>query len=666
MLLRALIFTLLTVAPALLQGCMTWETTRTSAVEEVVIGAPTNALGIASATRKGEALDLVLQRVATGRMREITHNVDETDFSIESTVTGRLAREENEFLFVILCFPSLAMDGISFLLTAPWVFPAGAIQGIDPDDEVRELPYRKPSAVPPGTEIVLASVTPGVAVTLTAVHGEQVLFPIAEIAIPALRSGIGAVELEVYEKARPALREKVGLKPETQLDALDAWFTSAGPPEQRLEAWREVLALVPATATALRDPVYRRVQRVAEEVRVLAAQRDAQRKAEAEQARLAAERSLQEEQKRLALARREEQEARRREEEAKRARLAAEEAARAEEERRRIARDEAEIQKIMEADRRAEAVERLRLARLTAEERRREQEAPRSGAASAPARTSGAVSVDTSAPAATPQGEGRTFVLAIGINAYTDGSIPALRFAENDAKDIFRFYATEKRSPAEPDRVYRLVGAEATRAGILRAIREKLARNAVNANDTAILFFAGHGFADAHTTYIAPVDTERASLPETAISASQLAEAWGGVRAGRKVMLVDACRSGGLDGDGMRGIGGVSQAPELAVASERVAGAGGRAVMIAAAGESELSTENADLEHGCFTLGLLNGLRGDADRDGDGRVTDQELGSFLTAEVPALAARVGGKQTPDVKIVGSSGAAVLSRAPKQR
>jgi len=663
MLLRALIFTLLTVAPALLQGCMTWETTRTSAVEEVVIGAPTNALGIGSATRKGEALELVLQRVATGRMREITHNVDETEFSIESTVTGRLAREENEFLFVILCFPSLAMDGISFLLTAPWVFPAGAIQGIDPDDEVRELPYRKPSAVPPGTEIVLASVTPGVAVTLTAVHGEQVLFPITEIAIPALRSGIGAVELEVYEKARPDLREKVGLKPETQLDALDAWFTSAGPPEQRLEAWREAYALVPATATALRDSVYRRVQLAAEEVRILVAQRDAKRKAYEEQARLAAERSLQEEQKRLALARKEEQEARRQEEESKRARLAAEETARVEEERRRIAREEAEIQKIMEADRRAEVVERLRLSRLSAEERRREQEATRSGAASAPSRTSGALSVDTPAPAATPQGEGRTFVLAIGINKYADASITPLRFAENDAKEIYKFYATADWSTTDPDRVTKLVGADATREGILRAIREKLEQRAVNANDTAILFFAGHGYATAHATYIAPVDTKYGLIAETAISSSQLQEAWGRVRAGRKVMLVDACRSGGLEGQ--RGIGGVTQAPELAKGQAQVAFAGGRSVLIAAAGESELSTENADLEQGCFTMGLLNGLRGAADRDGDGRVTDQELGKFLTAEVPALAARVGGKQTPEVTSAGNVGVAILSRAPKR-
>jgi len=278
----------------------------------------------------------------------------------------------------------------------------------------------------------------------------------------------------------------------------------------------------------------------------------------------------------------------------------------------------------------------------------------RSACAAVALSLAGALAAPTPARAA----EGATYVLVVGVNAYEDARIPALRFAEADAREVYKFYATEKRSPSSRDRVTLLLGADATRKGILKAIRERLAQFAIGPADTAILYFAGHGFADQRMTYLAPQDTELAALAETAISATQLSDAWGAVVAGRKVLIMDACHSGGIQG--VRGIGGVVQAP-LANAAASAA----RSVVISSTGPSELSTEDGDLGQGCFTLALVKGLRGEADLDEDGFVTDAELARFLALEVPKLAAEAGGKQTPQVQRGegGATDAIVLARAP---
>lgn len=245
-------------------------------------------------------------------------------------------------------------------------------------------------------------------------------------------------------------------------------------------------------------------------------------------------------------------------------------------------------------------------------------------------------------PAPPAAREGRAFVLVVAIDAYDDAKIPRLRFAEADGREVYSFFATDRKSPTDADRVKLVAGKSATRRGVLEAIRDQLARKAIEPDDAAILYFAGHGFADADDTYLACSDTALDSLPETAISTTALNEAWGKIRCGRKVLLCDACRSGGAGR--VRGIGGVALAPAAATTS----------LTIAATGPNELSTEDEQLGHGVYTTALLKGLRGEADQDGDGRVTGAELARYLRSEVPRLAALVGGKQSPTV--AGDGGA----------
>lgn len=234
---------------------------------------------------------------------------------------------------------------------------------------------------------------------------------------------------------------------------------------------------------------------------------------------------------------------------------------------------------------------------------------------------------------------GATYVLVVGIDRYDDAKLAKLDCAESDARAVTAFFAKDPKSPTRGACVVALYGAAATRANVLAKLQKHLSMNAVEPEDTAILYFAGHGLADARNDfYLACRDTALDNLFGTGLAERDLAAAWSRIRAGRKLLLVDACHSGALRN--VRGIGGVIAAPSAASGS----------VTIAATDQGQLSVEDPKAGHGVFTIALLRGLGGEAARDGV--VTPDSLGAYLSRTVPSLAARNGGAQSPSVNGAG--------------
>jgi hypothetical protein len=272
-------------------------------------------------------------------------------------------------------------------------------------------------------------------------------------------------------------------------------------------------------------------------------------------------------------------------------------------------------------------------------------------------RTSSPAAVATREPkpsAAAPSPTGRTFVLIVGVNTYEDKTIQTLRFAENDARSLYGFYASHGLSPTDADRVKILLGKEATRRNVLTAVRKHLEQKATGPNDTAVFYFAGHGFADAQSTYLACHDSELEALPETAIAMNDLQSRWSKIKAGTRLFVADACHSGGLAN--LRGLSVKTRFKETKRAKRDVG-----TIFIAAASQSQLSVENPKLGQGVFTNALVNGLKGDADLDGDRRVTVSELSDYLKRKVPEQATRVGGEQTPVLRFGKGASTVTLTR-----
>lgn len=91
-----------------------------------------------------------------------------------------------------------------------------------------------------------------------------------------------------------------------------------------------------------------------------------------------------------------------------------------------------------------------------------------------------------------------------------------------------------------------------------------------------------------------------------------------------RIAIVDACASGALT----RAKGGVRRAPFLLDESNAVAGS----AILTSASADEAAQESDRIRGSFFTHALLSGLRGAADRSGDGRVTLTEAYQFAYAE----------------------------------
>ncbi|MBL4846459.1 MAG: hypothetical protein JKY65_13100 [Planctomycetes bacterium] len=251
------------------------------------------------------------------------------------------------------------------------------------------------------------------------------------------------------------------------------------------------------------------------------------------------------------------------------------------------------------------------------------------------ASSSGVATAQGSRP--TKAAKGRTVVVIVGVADYQDAGIQDLRLAEKDATSIHGFFAKDKRSRTTAERVHVLIGKQATRAAVLKTIRERLAGDALGPRDTAILFFAGRGISTPMGRYLAVFDTKPTDLRGSAIAWAELKSLWGEIKAGRRVFFADTHGSGPKDAT--PGIG-----PELAGKLEV-----GSAVEVIASGRMQADERN---KHGVFTASLLAALEGWADQDQSGVVTLGEVISYMEAHAPLRAEKAGAAQALTVRVAG--------------
>ena len=218
---------------------------------------------------------------------------------------------------------------------------------------------------------------------------------------------------------------------------------------------------------------------------------------------------------------------------------------------------------------------------------------------------------------------GERWAVVIGISEYQDRSVPALRYADDDAR-AFRDFLL---SPAagmggfKPENVRYLENEEATYREIRLAFRDFL--KAATDEDVVFIFFAGHGAPDPERPedlYLLAHDTEAASIAGTGFPMEEVSEAIRRTYARTIISFIDACHSGGVSGDvGLRAIDN----PINRAFHDRVAQSLGVQVSFTASQVNQYSQEGTQWGggHGVFTYFLMRGLQGEADEDGDGIVT---------------------------------------------
>jgi response regulator of citrate/malate metabolism len=225
----------------------------------------------------------------------------------------------------------------------------------------------------------------------------------------------------------------------------------------------------------------------------------------------------------------------------------------------------------------------------------------------------------------------RGYFLSIGIAKYS--AIKPLKKAVTDASDMAR---TLLNNGYTKENCCLLTDQDATKAKISDALNWLAA--SATADDTVVIFFSGHGLRRIGGfkpgEYLCPVDTDVMDLENTCISSTEFTNALKAIRAGRLVVLIDSCHSGGVGETKAIGTtvkSGLSEDTYNLFAKNTGDSKQGR-VIIASCKSDEVSWELPEMDNGLFTHYLLEGLHGEAARL-DGKVPIMRLFEYVSDRV---------------------------------
>ena len=234
-------------------------------------------------------------------------------------------------------------------------------------------------------------------------------------------------------------------------------------------------------------------------------------------------------------------------------------------------------------------------------------------------------------PAIKVEGDGVGMALLIGISNYD--ILGPLSNCREDAAGIYK--ALTERGYA-PGRVVLLTDDAATAenratyTNIKRRIKQVC--DFATPKDSLVIYFAGHGTSIDGDGYLVPQDGDEKDK-ENSISVAKLQQQMQNSKAGRKLLVLDACHSGSAT----RGVTGI--APSLKTVGVHV---------MASCAEKELSHPDPDSKHGIFTRFLLEGIDGKADANGDGSVSQKELFEYVQKQLTDWGLKTGKTQRPQM------------------
>lgn len=245
----------------------------------------------------------------------------------------------------------------------------------------------------------------------------------------------------------------------------------------------------------------------------------------------------------------------------------------------------------------------------------------------------------------------KALALVVGIDGYR--SLPRASYAEDDARDFAAFAHTALGVPE--GRIRLLTGEQATRLAVDKAVLNWL-RAEVTSESEVFLFFSGHGLGSLDgdgDPYLVPWDGDLDLLSRSGVNLRELAATLSRIGALRVTVFIDACYSGGArDGNTL-----LAAAKPVRITA-RSPWALPNFSVFTASGPTQIASALDGAKRGNFSYWLMRGLEGEADANGDHRITASELAAFIGANVPREAHRIGREQTP---VFEGDGEAVVVR-----
>lgn len=268
-----------------------------------------------------------------------------------------------------------------------------------------------------------------------------------------------------------------------------------------------------------------------------------------------------------------------------------------------------------------------------------------------------------------PEPERDLYLVTIGTSTYKDTRYN-LNYPVKDAKDMIELMSANTNGLYRNVKTKNLFDKSVT-ADNITMLRTFL--NESNPNDVVIVFVAGHGVLDANFDYyFGTHDIDFSNPSAKGLAYDKLEHIMDGIKANRKILIMDTCHSGEVDKEDVffaaeeeqeeeddaiafRSVGATVVEDKTKATPSRLAGElfndlrkGTGATVISSAGGVEFAMESDEWKNGLFTYCMLNGLKNrTADLDGDGTIMLLELQEYVVDKVRALS---HGRQVPNSRI----------------
>lgn len=222
------------------------------------------------------------------------------------------------------------------------------------------------------------------------------------------------------------------------------------------------------------------------------------------------------------------------------------------------------------------------------------------------------------------------YAVLIGVSEYKNPKLK-LEWAKKDAIDLDVLLKAQGK--AQGGKVFNkvvtklIIDSNATEKGIKGGLTWLY--RVVTENDFALFYYSGHGHKPYHNFHLIPVDgdiTDFDSVVSTGVGSETLLK-WIGSLPGKKIVILDACRSQSAFDGVVVSLGGLENA---------MAGNNGTVIFSSSAsGELSFECRKEDMcENGYFTHILLRGLKGEAEEDDPlGFIQANELRNWMEKEV---------------------------------
>src|SRR6266545_4688313 len=226
------------------------------------------------------------------------------------------------------------------------------------------------------------------------------------------------------------------------------------------------------------------------------------------------------------------------------------------------------------------------------------------------------------------------YALIIGNTEYTDPGLAQLTAPGKDAEDFAGVLKDQEICAFDEVKIL----LNQVSSAVIEAVDEFFDQK--KPDDLLLLYFSGHGVRDElGSLYLAVKNTNRFRLRSTAVKSDYIRESMNQSRSKRQVLILDCCNSGAF-AQGTKAATGVS----IGTATEFEAGYG--RIILTASDSTQFAWEGDKVigktDNSLFTHFLVKGLEGEADLDGDGRITVDEVYDYAYEKVRLATP----KQTP--------------------